>query len=225
MTAQMTIRSLVLIVAGLFLGASLSNAFVSSPRLEAGLGDDLRGVLSDDVATRGATLSAWRDNRGKSLRALIEIVDTPKPQYTTFDSRQLAALVLGDMRAPEAVRALVNNISWKYEFGIADSESPWLIEGYPCAEALSQMGISCIPALLEHLSRNRATDEEYQVAARLLAQIYGLNEANGAGGRTEALGAVERYAARTTETRAANLQHLYSRLKQIYSQRARRGAE
>lgn len=117
-------------------------------------------LKSDNLKYREKGFQAIRKERTELIRQLVELAAEkvePLPsgdprfmEYPWRDSKHLAILLLGELRATEGVAVLLDNIEYKNPKSIIVSE--YLDKGgwYPAAEALSKIGVPAVePAIIK----------------------------------------------------------------------------
>ena len=105
---------------------------------------------------------ASNDNRVSIIRSLIQLLNDPGAE---FDTRRACMNILGDLKAIEAINALVKHLA-DLE-GITGLSEHW----YPAVEALHKIGPPAIPALSKALADPDPKIRKY--AAETLTNIGG----------------------------------------------------
>jgi len=102
----------------------------------------------------------WRQ-RIELVRALTDILRSASDKDSTSEDtgrrshspKYLAIVLLGDVRAEEAVNLLARNITWRVTLRYGGTK-PRLVQGqFPAAESLARIGGTAVPAVLEILHR------------------------------------------------------------------------
>jgi hypothetical protein len=119
------------------------------------------GLMSKDLKHRVIAAERIRNDRDELIKQLIELArekveqlpssDSRFVEYPWHDSKHLATLLLGELRATQAVPVLLDNIEYK-NARLRYVDEP-LDQGgwYPAAEALSKIGIPAVGPTIEKL--------------------------------------------------------------------------
>lgn len=107
-----------------------------------------------------------RTNRNEIIRNLLAVFDDPRTEQVGYSSAWYAsAELLGDLKAEEAINALVRHLD--YTNGVAGLS----LSHFPAAKALTKIGRPAVPALSVALADPRPSMREN--AARALGEIGG----------------------------------------------------
>ncbi|HUX01607.1 MAG: hypothetical protein WBD63_12315 [Phycisphaerae bacterium] len=147
---------------------------------------DAKGFREQSLEEREAVAQAIRQERANLVNDLIQLAATKSeaptldkdgfPQEGVWhDAKHLAILLLGDLRALEAVPVLMENIWYK---NVESRELPSMIyryggEAYPAAKSLSKIGMPAVQPLLARLSVLRETEPERRICTWTLKEILG----------------------------------------------------
>lgn len=134
------------------------------------------GLTTENLKDREKAAEAIRKEHSKLIQQLItfsaekvERLDPkdPKSPYPWHDSKHLAILLLGDLRAVQAIPVLFNNLEYK------NPKTPWTHvsweEGdlYPAAGALVKIGVPAVEPAIDRL----ATEDEEGWGRRLCCWV------------------------------------------------------
>jgi len=164
----------------------------------AGAGNILEtGITSDQEETRQRAFNEAIAARKMLIDSLIGVLGSDTLRMTNPDSVRLSMLLLGSVRAVEAVPALVGIVAWpsvNYKTGAGRAEAAEAVEerefvngggrnmphtwghfdlhSMPAVEALVSVGHPCIPAVLDklRLSDNRP---EIEACLRVVVELDG----------------------------------------------------
>lgn len=121
---------------------------------------DIQGIVqklcSQDIIQRKKAYEQILNQRTELLHVLLRIAATEKSSYDELDERYLAVLLLGEMRAPEAVDILIRGITFSPPGMITREDSP--IAPYPCVGALIKIGEPAVRAILERIHQVQDKD-------------------------------------------------------------------
>lgn len=111
------------------------------------------------------------------VQHLIELSDKPDPlefsPYEWHNSKHLAILLLGDLRAVEAVHVLLEHLEYKNPRNIMGSYMD--LGGYfPAAEALSKIGMSAVRPTIEKLGSYTKDSQGRRLCCWILKEILGV---------------------------------------------------
>ena len=119
------------------------------------------GLSSDKLANRLQTANLMRKTRNKNIQLLKSLAEKEGPKsiptdpsntYPFHSSKHLAMLLLGDIRASEAVQVLLDNIEYRtpkdpFDAKLFGDISFW----YPSADSLAKIGMPVIDPVIEKL--------------------------------------------------------------------------
>lgn len=106
-------------------------------------------LLSGDIETRLAAAQEMRKHRRAAVGELISILTDDSADRSYHGPVHLAAVMLGALRAEEAVDPLSARLSYLPPSTMIISQEDLPIEAYyPCARALADIGQSAIPAMV-----------------------------------------------------------------------------
>jgi hypothetical protein len=140
----------------------------------------LESLRSANISDRAKVYSdLWRQ-RTDLVRALMHVLRSASDNDSTSDDRgrrwqspkYLAIVLLGDLRAQEAVNALARDLTWRVVPRYGGSK-PFLLYGqFPAAEGLAKIGGPAVQELLRilHTTQNSL---ERQLCVWTLIQIEG----------------------------------------------------
>jgi len=140
------------------------------------------GLTAENLKDREKAAEAIRNERAQLIKQLIKLAaekverlhpDDPKSSYPWCDSKHLAVLLLGDLRAVEAVPVLLENLEYKNPRSIV---TEYLDKGgwYPAVEALSKIGIPAIGPTIEKLGRYPPKSKGNELCCWMLKKILGV---------------------------------------------------
>ena len=133
----------------------------------------LYGELQNELPEGGkvAALPVYQE----LAAGLVRIVGKEREQYDSDDEKLLAVLLLGEMRAAEAVDVLLDNLTFR---------PPRLIEEaglgalYPCVEALIRIGQPSVEGILRRASRQYG-DREIMLLSHIVRRVMGREDGLG----------------------------------------------
>jgi len=156
----------VVAISAFAIGLSLSRKDLQSTNVRASESKrsdeqaDVSGLTAENLKQRENTAEAIRNERAKLIKQLIELAaqeverihpEDLKSSYPWHDQKHLAILLLGDLRAAEAVSILFENLEYKnpksLDIDARMDEGAW----YPAVEALSKIGMPAIDSVIEKL--------------------------------------------------------------------------
>lgn len=110
----------------------------------------------------GEEVTAIRTSRGNAiLRARLVLAD----KHENPDLREEAAILLGSLQGTECISVLLDNIAMPSRRAIRAKST---LTGYPCAEALANMGDANIPAVVAFIASCEAPDSQIPLATDVL---------------------------------------------------------
>lgn len=125
-------------------------------------GDSFARLTSPDFEVRKQAMDEILTSRSKTVGLLCEMVDQSNAQKYSEETRGMAAYLLGEMRAQEAVKALCSTMANPLFLGpngdgaITGLRAPYA-SSYVVVEALSKIGYASVPQMLTNL---RESDNE-----------------------------------------------------------------
>lgn len=137
------------------------------------------GILSRNIVERAQAAKRLRRQRAEAIDHLVSVLDHLKLQDDVDDSffgaRSYVIQILGEYRAEQAVPILVSGITFIPSGFELDESIP--AEAYNlCAVALRDIGRPAIPRLTR-VALHAEAEDEWRLAAWVLAQIEGVDEA------------------------------------------------
>jgi hypothetical protein len=138
-------------------------------------------LISGNLAEREKAAEEIRDRRSQVINELIVLAgqkaerlhpEDPQSAYPRHDPKHLSILLLGDLRAVEAVPVLIENIEYR------NLRTPWISQWdigglYPAAEALSKIGIPALEPTIEKLSGYEKGSPGHMSCCWVVLQILG----------------------------------------------------
>ena len=127
-----------------------------------GIVSELSELQSSNRNIRVAAQKKILENQSKLIDELIQYASAdvkpqPKPHpdfpdsYPRLDSKHLSTLMLGELRAIDAIPVLIENIEYKNSRSFFDDRIPTLVELFPAVEALMKIGMPAIDPVIEKL--------------------------------------------------------------------------
>ena len=155
------------------LGLAVSQVSADTERESKSIAEFVQDLYSSDstLVTRAKESlmkisQKSQENKSEIVGRLIEVIDDPKTGELTYSNAWYAsAELLGNLRATEAIEALVRHLD--YTDGVAGLSSSHM----PAVRALARIGKSAVPALTVALSDPRSSIRER--AAQTLGGIGG----------------------------------------------------
>jgi len=162
---------------------------VSSSRAKAGLNErqdlfqHVRDLSATDEKLREGAAKAIRDGQARLVKELIDYAAAPaqplhpdRPTSTEnpwHDSKHLSILLLGDLRASEAVPALLTQLQYinpRELYGSRPDQGGW----HPAAEALSKIGMPAVGPTIEKLASLGPRNKSGELCCWILRKILGV---------------------------------------------------
>jgi len=139
-------------------------------------------LTTENLNDREKAAEAIRKERVQLIKQLIGLAaekverlhpDDPKSSYPWRDSKHLAVLLLGDLRAVEAVPVLLENLEYKNPRSIV---TEYLDKGgwYPAAEALSKIGMPAVGPTIDKLGVSAQKSKSSELCCWVLKKILGV---------------------------------------------------
>ena len=141
------------------------------------------GLISKDLKEREQAAEAIRNEHTELIKRLIQLAaqkverrfpDDPTSSYPWHDSKHLSILLLGDLRAVEAVPVLLENLEYKNPKTIVVWEQLGIGGGYPAAEALSKIGMPAVGPTIDKLGAYPPEARGNLVCSWILREILGV---------------------------------------------------
>jgi len=143
---------------------------------------DIVGLRSENLKEREKAAEAIRKESVERINHLLEFAsekvqrlypDDPASPYPWHDSKHLATLLLGDLRAIQAVPILLENLEYKnprsFIQGLLLDQGGW----YPAAEALSKIGMPAVGPTIEKLGGYTADSLGHQLCCWVIKEVLG----------------------------------------------------
>jgi len=147
---------------------------------------DVKVFREQSREEREAITETIRQERAKIINDLIQVAATKDeatppdahgfPQDGVWhDAKHLAILLLGDLRASEAVSVLMKNLCYRNpeSTNMPRLEPKYSGFAYPAAKSLSKIGMPAVQPLLARLSVLRETEPERRICTWTLKEILG----------------------------------------------------
>jgi hypothetical protein len=159
-----------------------TDAMLSKPP-ELGPRQDVSGLTAKNLQDREKAAEAIRKQRAELIKKLVGFAaEKVKPlpssdprfiEYPWHDSKHLATLLLGNLRATEAVPVLLENIEYKNPRTMVVDEPLGSGGWYPAAEALSKIGMPAIPPTIDNLGTYDTNCLGRQLCCWVIKEILG----------------------------------------------------
>jgi hypothetical protein len=142
------------------------------------------GLNAKNLTDREQAAEAIRNDHGALIKRLIRLAkekvepltssDPRFVEYPWHDSKHLSILLLGDLRAVEAVDILLENLTYKNPKSLESSEA--LSQGgwYPAAEALSKIGMPAVEPIIKKLGSYKPNSKGSDLCCWILKEILGV---------------------------------------------------
>ena len=139
----------------------------------------IAGLTTNNRKEREKAAEDIRAQRADLIKQLLEFAgekveqhpDNPEPFYPWHDSKHLAILLLGDLRAVEAIPVLLENLEYE------NPRKLWsLVDiggGHPAAEALSKIGMPAVGPTINKLGAYPPEARVNLVCRWILREILG----------------------------------------------------
>lgn len=147
----------------------------------------LAGLVSQDMTEREKAYSAMAKERADTIKALMDLAGqqvTPKQlgsgkdiltENPYHDRKHLAILLLGELRAAEAVPVLMRNIDYVNPRAADGGYALGIPGGYPAVEALIRIGMPSVDAVVKQLRTYKEACEGRRLCCVVLRDILGYN--------------------------------------------------
>jgi hypothetical protein len=132
---------------------------------------------------REAAVADMRRSHSKLIKQLVELAAEkvePQPpfnlrikEYPWHDRKHLAIILLGDLRAPEGVPMLFQNLEYMNPKSISVDESLREIDWYPAVEALTKIGLPAVKPGIDELAKLAPGTERGKLCCLFLKQALG----------------------------------------------------
>jgi len=144
--------------------------------------EGLRGLSSEKLEIRQEGAAKIRERYKQTVQELTKLAAEearPLPSeraedvtYPWSDSKHLAMLLLGDLRAAEAVSVLLENLEYRNPKRLSGS---YLFEAdfFPAAEALVRIGIPAVDPVIERLGGYQESCLGRRLCLVVLRQVLG----------------------------------------------------
>lgn len=188
---------------------------------------DLAGLEAEKLGDRERAAESIRQERAGLVKRLIELagakvepLPSSSPRFVSYpwhDSKHLSILLLGDLRATEAIPVLLDNLEYKNPKSI---DGGYLDIGgaYPAAEALSKIGMPAVEAIVERLGDYDPKSNRSKICRWIIEAILGTRLA-----RTRLEIAIEETReANVKENLRAALPHFKTLREKLNEEKARR---
>ena len=127
------------------------------------------GLTEADAARRWAAVQKIKGEHEKLVAELIFVVESSDKKLAVNSSAEFAVLLLGDLRAVDAVPVLIKNIEFR---GPGKTGEPTPAAGYPCVHALAKIGGPAVTSIIERLGKP-ATENELKLFATVVRMVDG----------------------------------------------------
>lgn len=141
------------------------------------------GLTSRDLKEREQAAEAVHNEHTELIKRLIQLAaqkverrfpDDPTSSYPWHDSKHLSLLLLGDLRAVEAVLVLLENLEYKNPKTILVWEQLGIGGWYPAAEALSKIGTPAVGPTIDKLGAYPPEARGNLICCWILREILGV---------------------------------------------------
>ena len=143
----------------------------------------VRGLTSENLKDREKAAQEVRNKYEQLIKELIRLAgqevqrwhpDDPTSSYPWHDSKHLSILLLGDLRAIQAVPILIENLAYKNPREIvADARIGGSGGYYPAAEALSKIGLPAVGSVIDKLGKYGGQEEGHRICCWIIREILG----------------------------------------------------
>jgi hypothetical protein len=133
-------------------------------------------LLSKNPLNRQAAADNVMKQRQETIRDLISITEKKDVDKTFGGPYHRAIILLGDLRATEAVGVLSANLTYLPGGCVIIDEVMETQAYYPCAFALTRIGEPAIPAMIGRITQG-STPLERELAAWVVMEIEGKDQA------------------------------------------------
>jgi hypothetical protein len=138
---------------------AISAAQETSPELKGAACHTLEKLKSQEYKVRAGAVAAFREDRKACISSLLKIAQSEK-KWELLGARELAIMLLGEIRAVEAVPFLLANMEFRVpHLGQDDGRLE-----YPCAGALIAIGAPAYPKIWGRLESDMSELEQSLLA-------------------------------------------------------------
>ena len=143
----------------------------------------IAGLTSENRKDREKAVDRIRKERTELIKDLIELAaeevellpssDPIFAQYPWHDSKHLAILLAGDLRAAEAIPILLENLEYRNPrrlWGSSLDKDGW----YPAVEALSEIGMPAVGPTITKLGTYPSKSQRRELCCWILKRILGV---------------------------------------------------
>jgi len=151
---------------------------------ELGRRQDVSGLTAKNLQDREKAAEAIRKQRAELIKKLVGFAaEKVKPlpssdprfiEYPWHDSKHLAILLLGDLRAAEGVSVLLDNLGYKNPKTLYVDEPLDKGGWYPAAEALSKIGMPAVGSIIDKLGVSAQKSKSSELCCWVLKKILGV---------------------------------------------------
>jgi len=144
---------------------------VGCGKTEKPSGDHLVQMRSDNQAERETASQAILEKRTRTIGDLEKIVREFVGDETRKGTAKTAIVLLGKLRATEAVPLLADNIN-VYVFYKSTKRTQSPEDAFPCVGALTGIGKPSIPAMINNLATSEV-EKVRELSARVIRNVEG----------------------------------------------------
>jgi hypothetical protein len=141
-------------------------------RLESAALKDREDAAAAIRNTRSAVVNQLVELAGKKVEALSSF-NPQVPEYPWHDGKHLAIILLGELRAPEGVPVLQQNLGYTNPKTLYVDE-PLEMDWYPAVEALARIGMPAVDPMVARLSEVAPKTKESRQCCWILKEILGV---------------------------------------------------
>ncbi len=145
---------------------------------------NVTALTSENLKDREKAAEAIRNEHTELIKLLIQLAKEkvdPLPsndpcfaEYPWHDSKHLSILLLGDLRAVEAVPVLLENLEYKNPKSLYVDEPLDKGGWHPAAESLSKIGMPAVEPTIKKLSSYEPNSKGSELCCWILKKIMGV---------------------------------------------------
>ncbi|TET39631.1 MAG: hypothetical protein E3J72_00040 [Planctomycetota bacterium] len=171
----MELKCLPLLISVVMLASCNTNAVCpkDQEKKTASMNNDIDRLKSSDYDERERAAGSLIERRTKTISDLLEIAklsDNNNSSKEVFGRWEAAIFLLGELRAEEAVKFLVDNIGFTTPGSLMEDDSEY--DGLPSVEALIKIGIPSTERIWANIGMDRLDKKTIQLYVLVLRYIY-----------------------------------------------------
>lgn len=186
----MHLRNIVIVVGIVLVGMYSLSLWESGRELHIAKAQDASGrnrpaagLKAEALQDRERAAKAIMESHRALVKDLVELAgekvkpirtEGERPVYPHRDAKHLSILLLGDLRSPEAVPVLLENLEYRNPKSIVVDSLMDMIGGYyPAAESLSKIGMLTIEPVLDKLGDYQKDCKGRELCVWVIKEVLG----------------------------------------------------